>query len=164
MASKTPPALGLIAALAISVAAFARGANHAALLQSADSQQPALAITCLITKDVRGLSDFYAKVLQIEPHRTGDDYVEFRTPAATLALFSATAQENYIPGVAVPAANRSSILQFRVADVDREYARLQPIVNEWVKPPSTQPWGTRSIYFRDPEGNLVDFFAPASPH
>jgi catechol 2,3-dioxygenase-like lactoylglutathione lyase family enzyme len=122
---------------------------------------PSLAITCLITKDVRTLSDFYAKVLEIEPHRTGDDYVEFRTPAATLALFSAAAQENYIPGIAAPAANRSSILQFRVADVDREYARLQPIVKDWVKPPTTQPWGTRSIYFRDPDGNLVDFFAPA---
>jgi len=28
-----------------------------------------------------------------------------------------------------------------------------------VKPPTTQPWGTRSVYFRDPDGNLVDFFA-----
>lgn len=162
MPSKTQPALALIAALAISVATFAHGANHAAPPQSADSQQPTLAITCLITKDVRGLSDFYQQVLQIEPHRTGDDYVEFRTTAATLALFSAAAQENYIPGVAVPASNRSSILQFRVADVDREYARLQPIVKAWVKPPTTQPWGTRSIYFRDPDGNLVDFFAPAA--
>lgn len=22
------------------------------------------------------------------------------------------------------------------------------------------PWGTRSIYFRDPDGNLVDFYSP----
>ncbi|HKW35048.1 MAG TPA: nuclear transport factor 2 family protein [Candidatus Acidoferrum sp.] len=28
----------------------------------------------------------------------------------------------------------------------------------WVKPPTTQPWGTRSVYFRDPDGNLVNFF------
>jgi catechol 2,3-dioxygenase-like lactoylglutathione lyase family enzyme len=51
------------------------------------------------------------------------------------------------------------ILEFRVADPDGEYARLQGIVKTWVKPPTTQPWGTRSIYFRDPDGNLVNFFA-----
>jgi catechol 2,3-dioxygenase-like lactoylglutathione lyase family enzyme len=35
--------------------------------------------------------------------------------------------------------------------------------DHWVKGPTTQPWGTRSIYFRDPDGNLVDFFAPVAP-
>jgi catechol 2,3-dioxygenase-like lactoylglutathione lyase family enzyme len=39
-------------------------------------------------------------------------------------------------------------------------AALQPLVKTWVKPPTTQPWGTRSFYFRDPDGNLVDFFSP----
>jgi catechol 2,3-dioxygenase-like lactoylglutathione lyase family enzyme len=53
------------------------------------------------------------------------------------------------------------ILEFRVADVDREYARLKSLVEVWVKPPTTQPWGTRSVYFRDPDGNLVDFYTPA---
>lgn len=56
--------------------------------------------------------------------------------------------------------NKSAILQFRVRDVDKEYARLQGIVKTWVKPPTNQPWGTRSFYFRDPDGNLVDFYGP----
>jgi catechol 2,3-dioxygenase-like lactoylglutathione lyase family enzyme len=33
-------------------------------------------------------------------------------------------------------------------------------VKTWAKPPTTQPWGTRFIYFRDPDGNLVDFYTP----
>ena len=53
----------------------------------------------------------------------------------------------------------SAILEFQVSNVDDEYARLQPIVKEWVKRRTTQPWGTRSIYFRDPDGNLVNFYA-----
>ena len=77
-----------------------------------------------------------------------------------LAIFSADAQERYIPGSADAATNRSAILEFRVTNVDQEYARLQPLVSTWVKKPTTQPWGTRSIYFRDPDGNLVDFFVP----
>lgn len=80
------------------------------------------------------------------------------TSAGTLAIFDADAQEKYIPGAAQPGQNRSAILEFNVANVDQEYARLQGMVKTWVKPPTTQPWGSRSIYFRDPDGNLVDFF------
>jgi catechol 2,3-dioxygenase-like lactoylglutathione lyase family enzyme len=124
---------------------------------------PVLLNTCLITNDVHRLTTFYARVLQISPQRSGEDYVEFRTTAGTLALFSAAAQEKYIPGSATGGQNRSAILEFRVANVDAEYARLHDIVKSWVKGPTTQPWGTRSIYFRDPDGNLVDFFMPAHP-
>jgi catechol 2,3-dioxygenase-like lactoylglutathione lyase family enzyme len=119
---------------------------------------PVLVNTCLITTDVNRLAAFYAQVLGIEPHKDGDDYFEFRTSRGVLALFSANAQEKYIPGSARPGENHSSILEFEVDDVDREYARLQNLVKTWVKEPSTQPWGTRSIYFRDPDGNLVDLF------
>ena len=121
---------------------------------------PVLINTCLITKDVSGLAAFYARVLQIEPHKASESYIEFRTSAGVLALFAADAQESYIPGAATPGQNRSSILEFRVGNVDEEYARLHNLVTTWVKGPTTQPWGTRSIYFRDPDGNLVDFFTP----
>jgi len=121
---------------------------------------PALINTCLITNDVKALTAFYAQVLQIEPRKSGDDYVEFPTKVGTLALFAASAQEKYIPGSATAGQNHSSILEFRVGNVDEEYVRLRPIVKSWVKGPTTQPWGTRSIYFRDPDGNLVNLFTP----
>jgi catechol 2,3-dioxygenase-like lactoylglutathione lyase family enzyme len=120
---------------------------------------PVLQSTCLITADVRRLVEFYEPLLNRKAHWSGEDYAEFPTRAGLLAIFSAAAQEKYIPGSAEPAVNRSVILEFRVADVDAEYRRLQPLVKTWVKPPSTQPWGTRSIYLRDPDGNLVDFYA-----
>jgi catechol 2,3-dioxygenase-like lactoylglutathione lyase family enzyme len=129
---------------------------------TAPATQPALAHTCLISGDVKRLAAFYEKVLQIEPQRSGDDYLEFRTNEGTLALFSTAAQEKYIRGAATGGGNRGVILEFRVSNVDGEYARLQGLVNVWVKGPTTQPWGTRSIYFRDPDGNLVDFFMPAA--
>ena len=56
-------------------------------------------------------------------------------------------------------ANRSVILPFQVADVDSEYERLRRLEVDWVKPPTTQPWGNRSIYFRDPDGNLISFYS-----
>jgi catechol 2,3-dioxygenase-like lactoylglutathione lyase family enzyme len=115
-------------------------------------------IPALITTDVNRLAAFYAHVLGIEPHKDGADYVEFRTSRGVLALFSANAQEKYIPGSARPGENHSLVIEFEVGDVDREYARLHRLVKTWVKEPSTQPWGTRSTYFRDPDGNLVDLF------
>ena len=136
--------------------------NVRAAAKEAPSPGAALINTCLITKDVRGMSDFYARALQVEPRKVDETYVEFPTGNGTLSLFAAEAQEKYIPGSAVAAQNRSSILEFRVSDPDREYARLRDSV-KWVKGPTTQPWGTRSIYFRDPDGNLIDFFAPAQP-
>ena len=91
---------------------------------------------------------------------SGQDYAEFRTGAAVLAIFSADAQDKYIPGSTQAANNHSVILEFEVTDVDGEYSRLKSkmFVNDWIKAPTTQPWGTRSFYFRDPDGNLIDFF------
>ncbi len=160
-------ALALIQALILGLATAgslcaAQSASSQSLSRNMSGTGHAFINTCLITSDVKRLSAFYAQVLQIAPRNSGPDYVEFHTSAGALALFSADAQEKYIPGSATSGQNRSVILEFRVANVDEEYARLHDFVKQWVKGPTTQPWGTRSIYFRDPDGNLVDFFMPAN--
>jgi catechol 2,3-dioxygenase-like lactoylglutathione lyase family enzyme len=124
---------------------------------------PDLINICLITDDVGRLVRFYEAVLSVHAQRTGEDYAEFHTGTGVLAIFSVRAQQRYIPGSAIAGSNRGMVLEFRVADVDQEYRRLQAEVKVWVKPPTTQPWGTRSFYFRDPDGNLVDFFTPTKP-
>ena len=65
-------------------------------------------------------------------------------------------------GSARAADNHSVIIEFRVDDVDDEYTRLKALVSEWVQGPTTMPWGNRSILFRDPDGNLVNLFAPVT--
>ena len=125
-------------------------------------RHPRLVNTCVITKDINQLVGFYESVLMLKARWSGENYAEFPTGVGVLAIFSAEAQGKYIPGSAEALENKSVILEFRVADVDQEYRRLQSLVKTWVKPPSTQPWGTRSIYFRDPDGNLIDFYAPTN--
>ena len=61
---------------------------------------------------------------------------------------------------AVAGENRSMILEFEVEDVDVERARLQPMIGQWVLEPTTQAWGNRSMLFRDPDGNLINFHTP----
>lgn len=145
--------LGLLAAVMIQA-----GWSHR---PTDDLSKPLLVHTCLITNNFRQLVDFYQHVLKVSPEITNENYAEFPSARGVLAIFSADAQEKYIPGSAKPGNNQSAILEFRVGDVDAEYARLKGYVSTWVKAPSDQPWGTRSIYFRDPDGNLVDFYAPA---
>ena len=118
--------------------------------------------SCIITENIERLREFYESVLQIEPQTYGDSYVEFPTGCGTLSLFSLAAHEELAPDSARSAANRSLELEFQVADADEEYERLQEMEVEWVKPPTTQAWGSRSIYFRDPDGNLINFYSRVS--
>jgi catechol 2,3-dioxygenase-like lactoylglutathione lyase family enzyme len=143
-------------AVLFSVAIWWAFGRHA---QAASRPQPVLINTCLITGNFTQLVDFYQQVLGISPRVSNGIYAEFPTDAGVLAIFTAEAQEQYIPGSALPASNKSAILEFRVANVDEEFMRLHQFVKDWVKAPSNQPWGTRSFYFRDPDGNLIDFYA-----
>lgn len=115
--------------------------------------------SCIITADVERLRSFYQDILQIQPVAYGEAYVEFTTKSGTLALYHLAQHEKLAPGSMAAASNRSVVLEFRVEDVDKEYARLQKMTIGWVKPPSTQPWGNRSIYFRDPDRNLINFYS-----
>jgi uncharacterized glyoxalase superfamily protein PhnB len=148
--------------LAIGLIVVATGLSTSLLVTDHKAPDPdhlsRLVNTCLITNDVKRLVEFYEPVLEPKAKGSGEDYAEFATSVGVLAIFSAKAQEKCIPGSSEAAKNKSVILEFSVVDVDQEYGRLQSLVKTWVKPPTTQPWGTRPIYFRDPDGNLVDFY------
>ncbi len=116
------------------------------------------AYTRLVTEDVPRLTAFYAELLGVEPQGSGD-YVELRPGGAILALVSRQAAEQMHGGTWPPAANRSAILEFEVADVDAERARIDGLVDAWLQQPRDMPWGNRSMLFRDPDGNPVNIFS-----
>jgi uncharacterized glyoxalase superfamily protein PhnB len=117
-----------------------------------------LAFARLFTSDVSKLADFYSELLALAPLGT-DEYMELRTGGCVLSIVSKRSVDIFSGGAAEPAANRSVILDFEVEDVDREYSRLENLVSEFVLRPGDQPWGNRSMLFRDPDGNLINFFA-----
>jgi uncharacterized glyoxalase superfamily protein PhnB len=156
----TPRVISLAIGLAVAATPWSANPQMTESNPSGPGHIPRLVNTCLITNNVKRLVEFYEPILLLKARISGEGYAEFPSDAGVLAIFSAEAQEKYISGSTEAATNRSVILEFRVSDVDREYRRLQSLVKMWVKPPTTQPWGTRSIYFRDPDGNLVDFYAP----
>jgi catechol 2,3-dioxygenase-like lactoylglutathione lyase family enzyme len=118
-----------------------------------------LAAARIVTRDVAALARFYQRVTGVTPVGS-DEYVELRLGGVRLAICSETAVRLCGAPRALAAANRSLILDIEVEDVDAERARLDGVVLDWVLEPTTQPWGNRSMLFRDPDGNLVNFFAP----
>jgi catechol 2,3-dioxygenase-like lactoylglutathione lyase family enzyme len=113
---------------------------------------------CIITRDVRGLHDFYRDVLQAEAEGEGD-FVAFSTRGAKLSLYTEEGMEQMAPGSTEAAGRGGCVLEFEVEDVDSEYERLKRMNVPIVKPPTTQPWGLRSVWFRDPDGNIASFYS-----
>lgn len=122
-----------------------------------------LASIRIITADLDRLLDFYASVTGVPPKRYTPDFAEVITPGGTLAIGSTRTLQFFGGDIASPAANRSVIIEFRVDDVDAEFDRhKEAIGGGLVQPPTDMPWGNRSLLFRDPDGNLVNFFTPKS--
>jgi predicted enzyme related to lactoylglutathione lyase len=116
----------------------------------------------MITDDLERVVQFYEQVTGVTAVRYLPVFAELALPSFTLAIGHTQTARLFGEGSARPADNHSVIIEFKVDDVDGEYERLKPIVSEWVQPPTTMPWGNRSILFRDPDGNLVNFFTPVT--
>jgi len=113
---------------------------------------------CLITQNVPGLAAFYAQILGVKAE--GDDtHVVLHTSGAEMTIFSTAGMEALAPGSMQSAGYGGFTIGFEVQDVDSEFERIQAVNVEIVKVPVTHPWGTRSFWFRDPDGNIVNFFS-----
>jgi len=116
--------------------------------------------TRIVTENVPALTRFYKEITRIAPVVFNDAYVEFPNEGTALAISSQQTMDLHGAGATIPASNRSIVMDFEVDDVDQERARLDAIIDEFVLEPTNQPWGNRSMLFRDPDGNLINFFAP----
>lgn len=118
----------------------------------------------LITADLDRLVAFYERVTGVDAVRHTPDFAEIHTSVGTLAIGSVRTVALFAAGSAEPAANGSAIIEFRVQDVDASYERLRAAGEtlDVVAPPTTMPWGNRSLLLRDPDGSLVNLFAPVS--
>ncbi|PJN62742.1 MULTISPECIES: VOC family protein [Paenibacillus] len=116
----------------------------------------------IITDDVDRLAEFYEKITGVSAERPAPVFAELVMPSCTLAIGHSQTVQLFGAGSAVAANNRTVIIEFHVHDVDAEYERLKPFVDEWVKEPTTMPWGNRAVLFRDPDGNLVNLFTPVT--
>jgi catechol 2,3-dioxygenase-like lactoylglutathione lyase family enzyme len=117
----------------------------------------------VITDDVARLAKFYERATGVRASWSNENFAELATASATLAIASTRTVPLFAPGAARPAANSTVIIEFLVDDVDGVHQNLTGFVEDFVNEPTTMPWGNRSLLFRDPDGNLVNFFTPVTP-
>lgn len=116
----------------------------------------------LFTTDNQKMVDFYCDIFGFETSWNGIDIdVEMHLDNMRILLFPRESIEKmtmqkftYPSGV-----NGTMELSFDVptfADVDKEYERALSMGAKPVFEPTTEPWGQRTCYVADPEGNLIE--------
>jgi len=113
---------------------------------------------CLITNKVAVLRDFYKEALRAEAE--GDDtFTTILLDGRVINICDREVMERMSEGSTVNISFGSCVIEFEVADVDYEYECLKSRGIVIVKQPTTQSWGIRSVWFKDPDGNIINFYA-----
>ena len=112
----------------------------------------------LIVEDLDRALQFYTDVLGLRlGHRSGD-YAQLDTGTTRLALYTRKAMAKTLGmSLKVPAHDAPGFeIGFKVPDVGAAFDELVERGASPVMPPTDRPWGQRTAYVRDPDGNLIE--------
>jgi len=155
---------GIVAAAAVA-ATLAPAAAQAEQGPKLDQAQgPLNAIRSLdyvvvFARDMAAMRTFYAAVLRLPVYRdVHPSWIEYRIGGSLLALTERGFVFNDDP---TPMGALSLQLAFRVApkEVDACAEALRQKGIKLVGEPTDQPWGHRTMFFRDPDGNVLEIYA-----
>jgi predicted enzyme related to lactoylglutathione lyase len=124
-----------------------------------------LAQARLVSGEIEPIAAFYAALLGISVP-LNEHYLEVPAGPASVGFSKAGFTEDRGPHAACPAGLAATageiILDFTTDDVDAEHLRIDTLGVSWVMRPTNQPWGRRSMLFRDPDGHLVNVSSSAT--
>jgi catechol 2,3-dioxygenase-like lactoylglutathione lyase family enzyme len=117
-----------------------------------------LTYTILLCDDLEAMRRFYCELFPVEPRDASDTAVVLHLGSTRFVLRQRTrGYDGRGPRLQVPGVQ----LCFRVAP-DEVEGCYQELVTRGVaiaEPPTDQPRGHRTVYFLDPEGNLLEVYA-----
>jgi catechol 2,3-dioxygenase-like lactoylglutathione lyase family enzyme len=119
----------------------------------------AIGYTVIFVRDMDAMRHFYETLLGFSLQRVlSSGWIEFRIGSNTLALAipSRTASDHPIP---VGSAALQLAFKVSVAEVDACAEELVRKGISLVSSPTDQVFGHRTLFFRDPDGNLLEVFA-----
>ena len=121
--------------------------------------------TVLFVKNFDACVKFYRDILGMKVKNTDEGFISFDLEGQELALMDLSTASQMISEEAVQQKREGvhrSLLATFVEDTDKVYESLKVKGVEFVKPPTTQPWGQRTAYFKDPDDNIweISHFLP----
>jgi catechol 2,3-dioxygenase-like lactoylglutathione lyase family enzyme len=119
----------------------------------------AIDYTVIFVRDMAAMRNFYEGVLGFPVVRElSAKWIEYRLGGNTLALATPTRTAADAP---TPDGSAALQLAFKVsvAKVDQCAGELVRQGVDLVSPPTDQSFGHRTLFFRDPDGNLLEIFA-----
>jgi len=115
--------------------------------------------TVIFVRQMPAMREFYGTVLGFPVHKElGSKWIEYRVGSNTLALTERGAVfDDPLPPVGV----LSLQLAFRVApgEILTCASTLKERGVNIISGPTDQPWGHRTLFFRDPDGNVLEIYA-----
>ena len=122
--------------------------------------------TCLYVSDMDRAREFYRRILGLEPHMAEERISGFRFGGTMLLLFQArgTLEPVETPGGTIPPHDASGPAHFALSIGEGSAGEWRDWLeaNE-VEVESIVEWkgqGSTSLYFRDPDGHLVELATP----
>jgi lactoylglutathione lyase len=115
--------------------------------------------TVIFVRQMAAMREFYEKTLGLPLHKElGSKWIEFRVGSNTLAL---TERGGRFDDPSPPVGALSLQLAFRVApsEVATCAETLRQRGAAIIAGPTDQPFGHRTLFFRDPDGNVLEIYA-----
>ena len=121
--------------------------------------------TELIVHDLAACTAFYRDTLGLPVTESEPDQITFKIGDLYFFLLEAAGAARMMseePLDLRPGGGSHVLLAASVDDVDAMYADLEARGVHVLRPPADQPWGLRTAYFTDPEGNFWEINQPVA--
>src|SRR5579864_4527043 len=122
-----------------------------------------VAATVLFVRDLARCLAFYRDALGLEVTESTPELASFQMDNVYFLLLEVSAAARMISEEKLELkieGGPRGLLAAGVEDVDAAYEALKAKGVTFLRPPTDQPWGLRTAYFADPEGNLWEINQP----